>query len=133
VPGELAAPAVPWDQQTLKPLFDQLIPTIEQLAVNQVTSRASKARLPGELVRDIEKDARWSSPARKALEISAPQVAAKWLDKSGISAENQPEMVLGTAIASIMAGQVLLLKRLDKLIVESQAARKPDPEPETKP
>jgi len=125
------APAVPWDQQTLKPLFDQLIPTVEQLTVNQITTRANKARLPKEVLLEIEKDARWTAPAKKALELSAPQVAAKWLNKSGISAENQAELVLGTAIASIMASHVLILKRLDKLIRETNAAVKPpEPKPE---
>jgi hypothetical protein len=121
-----AAPAVPWEPQTLKPIFDQLLPTVEQLTVNQVTSRAHKAKLPVELVEEIEHDAKWNGAAKKALEISCPQVAAKWLNKSGISAENQAEVVLGTAIASILASHMMLLRRMDKLIaVANIPAAKP--------
>jgi len=100
----------------LEPLFEQLLPAVEELSVNQIASRAVKARLPGEIIKEIEADAKWSTPAKKALEIAGPQVAAKWLNRTGISAENQPEVVLGTAVASILAGHVLLLRRLDKLI-----------------
>jgi len=122
VAGEDAKPVgapvsfVPWDHQTLKPLFDQLLPTIEDLNVQQLTSRAEKAKLPAEVVKEIGKDARWNSTSRKAVEIAAPQVAAKWLNKAGISAENQPEIVLGTAVVCIVTAQVKLLGRLDKLI-----------------
>ena len=81
------------------------------------------------MVREIETDAKWSTPAKKALEIAGPQVAAKWLNKTGISAENQPEVVLGTAVASILAGHVLLLRRLDKLIAVANApTARPAPE-----
>ena len=123
-PGVSALAFVPWDQQTLKPLFDQLLPTIEDLTVHQLTNRAEQAKLPGELVKEIGKDARWSPVSRKAVEIASPQVAAKWLNKAGISAENQPEIVLGTAVACIAAGHVKLLRKLDKIIATRDAAEK---------
>ena len=119
---------VPWDQSTLKPLFDQLIPTLENLTVAQITSRAAKARLPKDVLAEVEKDARWAEPARKAVAISAPQVAAKWLNKSGISAENQAELVLGTAVASILTGHVMLMRKLDKLIASQATAPPPPPQ-----
>lgn len=113
------APAfIPWEAQSLKPLFDQLIPTVETLTVHTLTHRAEKAKLPTELVKEIGRDAAWNAPARKAVELTAPQVAAKWLNKAGLSAENQAELVLGTAIVSIAANQTLLLRKLDKLIAE---------------
>ena len=134
VPGGVAPDVVvPWDQQTLKPLFDQLLPTLEQLGVSQLAGRATKARLSREVVTEIEKDAKWSPPARKALEIAAPQVAAKWLNSSGISAEHQPEIVLGTALASILTSHVLLLRKLDKLIAENVTAPAAKPAEEKKP
>ena len=124
-PGLAPVPFVPWDQATLKPLFDQLIPTIEELTVDQMTSRAEKAKLSPEMVKEIGKDARWSSPSRKAVEIAAPQVAAKWMNKAGISAENQPEIVLGTAVVSIVAVHVKLIRKLDKIIAQREAAAAP--------
>jgi hypothetical protein len=125
--GEIAQPGaapvsfVPWDAQTLKPLFDQLIPTVEDLHVDHLTGMAEEAKLPPEFVKEIGRDARWPGPSRKAIEISAPQVAAKWLNKSGISAENQPEVVLGTAIVSIVVSHRKLALKLEKLLQARKA------------
>src|SRR5439155_18075770 len=120
-PGAVPVPFVPWDAQTLKPLFDQLIPTVEDLHVDHLTGMAEEAKLSGEIVKEIGRDARWPGPARKAIEISAPQVAAKWLNKSGISAENQPEVVLGTAIVSIAVSHRKLSLKLEKLLQARKA------------
>jgi hypothetical protein len=115
-PGVAPVSFVPWDAQTLKPLFDQLIPTVEDLHVDHLTGMAEQAKCSAELVKEIGKDARWPGPSRKAIEIAAPQVAAKWLNKSGISAENQPEVVLGTAIVSIAIAHRQLALKLKKLL-----------------
>jgi len=124
-----AAPPVAWEASQLTPIFQQLLPAVEQLTVNQVLQRAGKARLPGELLHEIEDEAKWSAPTKKALELSGPQVAAKWLNKTGISAENQPEVVFGTAVASLLASHVMLLRRLDKLIAAANVPTvKPDEE-----
>ena len=123
-----------WEPGTLEPLFKQLIPTLEAATTAQIAGRAVKARLPRALVAEIEKDAAWNAPAKKAIEIAAPQVAAKWLNKSGISADNQPEIVLGTAVASLLASQVMLLRRLDALIAAVNApTASPDPAAHQKP
>jgi hypothetical protein len=106
----------------LRPLFEQLIPTVEALTVNQLTGRAEKAHLPASLIKEIERDAKWSAVSKNAVNLAAPQVAAKWLNKSGISAENQPELVLGTALATIFASHTMLLRRLDKLIASRPTA-----------
>ena len=121
MPGApLAAPGapLPWDPETLKPIFEQLVPACEQLDVQSVTRLAAEADLPKEVLKEVEKDARWTPPTKTALLISAPQVAAKWLNKSGISSENQGEVVLGMAIASIVASHVLLVKKLERMIAE---------------
>jgi hypothetical protein len=123
--GPLGGPSVPWQAETLKPVFDQLLPTLEQLTVNQLAGRAEKARLPAELVREIERDAQWSAPAKKALEIGCPQLAAKYLNKTGVSAEYQPEVVVGTALATIVSTHTLLLRKLDQLIAAQQPKEEP--------
>lgn len=120
---------VPWEAGTLKPLFDQLLPAVEVLTVRAVIERADKARLPAAVVKEIERDAAWNEPAKKAIGVAAPQVAAKWLNKSGLSAENQPELVLGTAVAALIVHQNKVLARLDKLIA---AANPPAPKAEEK-
>src|SRR5436309_8856098 len=58
-PGAVPVSFVPWDAQTLKPLFDQLIPTVEDLHVDHLTGMAEEAKLPGEIVKEIGRDARW--------------------------------------------------------------------------
>ena len=98
---------------------------VEAVTVQQIATRAARARLPGELIKEIEADAKWSAPARKALEISAPQLSAKWLNKFGVSAENQPEIVFATAVTTILASHVLLLRRLDKLIAVANVPARP--------
>lgn len=120
-----AGPAMPWQAEALKPVFDQLLPTLEQLTMNQLAGRAEKARLPAELVREIERDARWSEPAKKALEIGCPQLAAKYLNKTGVGAEYQPEIVVGTALAAIVSTHTLLLRKLDQLIAAQQPKEQP--------
>ena len=128
--GAVPGPApVPWEAGTLKPLFDQLLPTVEALTVAQLTTRATKARLPSPVVAEIGKDAAWPSPARKALEVSSPRVAAKWLNRTGLSAEHQDELILGTAICSIFASHTMLLRKLDKLIADANAAQPPTAKP----
>src|SRR5881409_535128 len=51
-PGAVPVSFVPWDAQTLKPLFDQIIPTVEDLHVDHLTGMAEEAKLPGEIVKD---------------------------------------------------------------------------------
>ena len=126
-------PPLPWDAKMLAPLFEQLVPTIEELTVNQIASRAAKARIPADIIREIEVDAKWSKPAKKAIELSAPQVAAKWLNKTGISAENQAEVILFTAISSILASHVMLVRRLDQLAAAVNVPVKPAASPPEKP
>ncbi len=118
------AVAVPWESAQLKPLFDQLLPAVEALTVRQIVDRAEKAKLPQAVVNAVEKDCAWSEPSRKALAVATPQVAAKWLNKSGISAENQPELVMGTAICAIVVGHTRVLRRLDKLIATQAQEQK---------
>jgi hypothetical protein len=122
--GPPAPAPLPWQAETLKPLFEQLLPTVEDLTARQITSRAEKAKLPPDLLKEIARDARWPSPAKKAVDIAAPQVAAKWLNRAGLSAEYQPELVLFTAVAAIGANQQAVLHRLDKLIALREAAEK---------
>lgn len=111
-----AASPVPWDSSSLAPLFSQIIPAAESLATGQIVSRAIKAKLPAQAVREIEAECKWAEPAKKALEIEGPRLAAKWLNKTGVSAENQPEVVCLSALAVIGVSHFKLLQRLDKLV-----------------
>ena len=133
VPGAQGPPPVPWDPAMLAPLFLQLIPTAEKLTVRQITDRCAKAHLPGEIIEDIKKDAAWNPVAKKAIEVSAPAVAAKWLNKSGVSSEHQHEVILVTAVSSILAGHVMILRRLDELVKKTNPPGPAKPTPENPP
>ena len=109
----------------LQPLFEQLLPAVEGLTVEQITSRAAKARLPAEIVKEIETEAKWSKPAKKALKIAGPQAAAKWLNRIRHQRREPGRAVCGTALASILAGHALLLRRLNKLIEVANVPVKP--------
>ena len=113
--------------ETLRPIFEQLVPACEQLDVQTITRLAAEADLPKEVLKEVEKDARWTPPTKTALLLSAPQVAAKWLNKSGISSENQGEVVLGMAIASIVASHVLLVKKLERMIADKNPPKEAAP------
>ena len=120
VAGALAG--VPWQASALKPVFEQLIPVAEDLAMLQIVGKCKLAKLPKEVIKDIETDARWHPMSKKGLEMGLPEVAAKYLNKAGVSAEFQPEVVLLTAISAIAAAHVRTLARLDKLIAGAPAA-----------
>ena len=88
----------------------------------QLASKAQKARLPGDLVRDIQHDATWPAVAKKGLEMSAPRVAAKVLNATGISSEHQDVVVLLSSITMIGGRHLQLLRRMDKIIAAQTAA-----------
>lgn len=116
LPVAPAAPVVPWDASTVQPIVEQFLPAAEKLMANQITRRARKARLPAEIVKEIEADAQWPADAKKALQLNTANVTAKWLNKLGVSAEHEPEIAFLTALSRVAGGHVLLLRRLDKLI-----------------
>lgn len=118
VVSDSGSPFVPWDTSVLAPLFEEIVPAVEQEAVASLTNRAAKAQLPAPLLKQIEKDAHWSTAAKKSLTVTGPQVAAKWLNKLGVSAENQGEVVLALAVASIAFTHFRLSRKLDALIAD---------------
>ncbi len=128
--GPVVVGAVPWDASTLEPIFKQLIPTVEAGMVTSLTSRAARAKLPAEVIQEVRKDAAWPAPTKRALEIAAPRCAAKWLNKSGLSAEYQDEVMLGTAVAALLAQHSVALRKLDKLIARDAQEQAPTASPD---
>jgi hypothetical protein len=124
--GAEGAPFIPWQSQMLQPLFDQLVPAAEEMMAAQLSSKAAKAKLPADMVKQIETDAAWSPPSKKAVQMSAPEVAAKWLNEAGVSSEHRGEIVLGLAVLQIGARHVQLVRSLDKLIAQNAEQKKPE-------
>lgn len=131
VPAVVVSGAVPWVASKLGPLFRRLISTAEKVLSYQITSRARKASLPSGLVKEIEIEAKWSDMSKEALQEALPELAAKYLNKTGISAEYQPEIVAAIAVSDIAMGHLQILQRLDRLI-ELQSPAQPKTT-ETKP
>jgi hypothetical protein len=113
------APPVPWKADDIRPLSDELIDTTDAACAKQIHDKAAKALLPAVLVDKITTDAAWDPTAKTALKQSAPELAAKWLNKSGISAEYKHELVTASAILRIGAGHMKVCKRLDQLIANA--------------
>ena len=124
VPGAECGAPVPWDAASLAPLIEQLLPTLEAASVARITRKAAAAKLPADLLRAVENDSRWPKPAAKVLQMAGPQLAAKWLNKTGVSAEHQLEVAVLSAVGCIVAGQSAVLSRLEKIIAEKAAAEK---------
>lgn len=90
----------------------------------QIVSKCEKARIPGQVIEEIARDAAWNPAAKKGLEVASAQLASKYLNASGISAEYQPEVVVGLSLAVIGVNHMKILNRLDALI----RAQNPTPE-----
>lgn len=119
----LEAPPLPWQANMLRPLLEQLIPALEASDVAKLKGELAELRLPPPLLKQIADDAAWPVASKKALEVSAPEVGAKWLNKAGISAENQHEVMLGGALVGIVVSRRLLRGRIEKLIAEVKKQR----------
>ena len=131
LPGLEADPAfvagpVPWDDKILKPIFVELIPTIEAHCMTSLQDAAAQARLPEVVQADITREAAWPESSRKLLLIACPQLAAKYLNKTGISSENAPEVMLATAIASIALSHTRLLSRIKAVGASANVQLKPE-------
>ncbi len=102
-----------------------------------LVDKAKRALIPIENIREIEEDAAWNPTAKRTLQSACPRVAAKYLNKTGISAEHQDLAVLLTAAAAIGVRHMALLRRLDEIAAKTNppaAAAPPAGKPqETKP
>jgi len=112
--GAVDRPRVPWTVQMLRPLSNQGIKVGELAYVGKISKRATEINLPGQLIKETRNDAEELCKQVRALfEIAVPQVTAKWLNKTGLSPENAPEVALVTAIGAFLYGHFALCKKMD--------------------
>jgi hypothetical protein len=122
--GPAGPPPVPWEPQLVKEFTDELIEAAEAGRVEKFTGKARNAKIPERVVREIGTDSRFPASIKKSLQISTPRVAAKWLNKAGVSAEYADEVAfIGSLGALFIQGRKLSAK-LDKLI---ELAKQPQP------
>lgn len=102
----------------LQPLVAQLIPVAEGLDVESLKKLA--AEVSPEAVALVAEKAPWNPMAKKTIETSAPEVFAKYMNRTGISAENAPEVALGIALAGIIGGRLMVKSELEKMAREKR-------------
>jgi len=105
-----------WQPDTLNDLVGELLDAAEDNRVSNFVGRCQEAGLMGKLVKEIESDARFPKTAKLLFKRALPRLAAKWLNKAGISAENQDELELITALLLIVQHDRKTSKKLDELI-----------------
>ncbi len=115
---------VPWQAEALREFTDELIDATEDARVAKLAIKCKQAHLPADLMRKVESDCKFSPVAKKGLKLSTPQVAAKLLNASGISAAYQAEAVFVTSLAMILAQGKRVTARLDRLIAQRDAQQK---------
>ena len=115
------APAIPWDPEQLKPLFDELIDGAEESRVLKFTKAAEAASLPARLVKEISTDAKYSPSMKRAISYTAPRVMADAANSLGISGKYSNVGVLVTAMVAERVRSSRLMARLEKLVAENKA------------
>lgn len=113
--------AVPWQPDSLRPLFEQLIEAAEESRVGNFIGKCSEAGLTGKLVKEIQEDAHFPKAAKVLLCRSLPRLAAKWMNKSGLSAEYEDEVAVVSALLLIVQNDRKLANRLEEVIAANKA------------
>lgn len=119
VPGALL---VPWNAEPLRPLFEGLVSTAEQLTVAKQTGKAAKAKLPAAILKEIEAKARWNPLQKTSLVSTGPQVCADAMNDAGINGKYQPLTIFALTVASVWLFNSMNAADLDRLIAEHQKA-----------
>lgn len=119
-------PPVPWQPETLTGLVDQLVEAAEENRVGNYLARCAEAGLTPKLTKEIEKDAHFPPIAKTLLKQAIPRLSAKWLNRTGLSAEWQDEISVLTAIILIVKQNAQTNARFEELIqANKQPAKKP--------
>ena len=112
-------------------LVDELVEAAEQNRVGSYIARCAEAGLTEKLSKEIAKDAHFPPVAKALLKSSIPRLAAKWLNRTGLSAEWQEEISVLTAIILIIKQGAKNNARFEELIQAKNAP--PAKAPEAKP
>lgn len=121
-PGQSGPVVTPWNAEDLQSITSELIDAMEDAREERYVERCREAKLPETVAKEIGRDARLPAVSKKGLNLSAPRVAAKWLNKAGIDSEHKDELVLAGCLTAIFAQGRQLTKRLEKLISSEQSA-----------
>ena len=110
-------------------LVDELIEAAEENRVGNYLGKCAKAGLTPKLTKEIETDARFPKMAKTLLKSAIPRLAAKWLNKTGISAEYQDEIAVLTAIILIVKHDASANACFEELVAEFKKSKAAPPAP----
>lgn len=100
-----------------------MLKAAEEGRVAKFAAKCSQLGEMPKLIKEIQEDAHFPETAKALLATSLPRLAAKWLNKSGLSAEYQDEVAVVTAILLIYQHDRKAMLKLDKIILELKAPR----------
>lgn len=123
------SPVVPWQAEELKEFTDELINAVEDSRVEKFLKLARDGKVPEKVCRQIGADSHYPAGSKRGLSLSIPRIAAKWLNKFGISAANKEEAILLGCMTVIWAQGRRLAANVKKQIADASTP----PAPEVKP
>lgn len=121
---------VPWVAGDICDFTDELVELSEARRVSEFVAMARDAKMPAKFVAEIERTAVYPVKSKAALKRSIADVAAKWLNKTGVSSKNKEEVKLLFCAVTIKMQGVRLKRDLLAVIEEDRAKRAAsDPKP----
>ena len=118
-----SAPPLPWQPDALRDILSELIEAAEENRVAKYVAAVTEAGLMPKLVREIEADAHFPNTAKMLLKRSLPKLAAKWLNKAGLSAEFEDELSCVTAVILIVGHDRKFSAKVREIIVSFHSAQ----------
>jgi len=128
-PGAVVSDFLPWQAEDVKDFTDEMVDLTEAKRIGDFVNMAREANLPPKLCIEIERDAKYPTTTKAGLKRALAGTAAKWLNKSGISARNKEEAALLFCVVTLKLQGLRLRTRLKSLI----EADKPKPTPRVVP
>lgn len=116
LPGAENPSVVNWFARDIEPVVRELLALTEELSTKHLVNKCHKARLPQEIVREMERDLRWAERAKKMVEAGASELFAKYLNESQVPVEVRPWLMIAVGSLQISVGFMKVSARLDKLI-----------------
>lgn len=110
-------------------LLGELIEAAEENRVAQYVAQCKEAGLLPKLSKEIEADAYFPKISKKVLSKCLPRLAAKYLNKTGVSAEFQDEVAVFVAVIMIALNDRSISKRLAEHAEKKKADEAVSPEP----
>lgn len=119
---------IPWTTDDFRDTTDELVELSEARRVSDFVAIAKEAGMPPKFVAQIEKDSGYPVKSKEALKRCVAACAAKWMNKTGVSAANKEEAKLLFVMLTVKLQGLRLRKELLN-IIEADRAQKAKAEP----